>query len=339
MAHLQRKSQQRLRLALLALGASAAALLFAGMPDARAEHVWQGYTFNADPNTAVLLENKMIEELAEATSGDVKIVMHPGGSLSIASTNITAAVSDDVVQFADDSLYLGSVPISGVLRLPFLVHTAAEYQKIRHIVLPYITEQYAKRGVTVLCQYAYPMQVIWSRDRLVRLADLRGKKIRITAPEQGEFIKRFGGIPVTMGPPEIPSALDRGVVSGVLTATSGAGYSWRDLLKSNYRIGININDALLVVNTQRLEELPAQEQEKVRTIIGGTCDKITSGLERAETELTNKLIQAGMVVTPADPADIDNATKTMTPYWDDWAKQHGPLAGDFLTKIRAELGR
>src|SRR6266852_6310848 len=46
-----------------------------------------------------------------------------------------------------------------------------------------------------------------------------------------------GNVPI--GAPEVPSALDRGVVDGVLTANTGGGNTWKDLLKYNYRIGVN----------------------------------------------------------------------------------------------------
>jgi TRAP-type C4-dicarboxylate transport system substrate-binding protein len=43
-------------------------------------------------------------------------------------------------------------------------------------------------------------------------------KLRVAQPEQGELVRRFGGVSITMSAPEVPSALDRGVVDGIFTA-------------------------------------------------------------------------------------------------------------------------
>ena len=59
-------------------------------------------------------------------------------------------------------------------------------------------------------------------------------KLRVTSVEQGEFIRRFGGVSLTLGSPDVAAALDRGVVEGVLTASSGGGIAWHDLLKYRY---------------------------------------------------------------------------------------------------------
>ena len=55
-------------------------------------------------------------------------------------------------------------------------------------------------------------------------------KLRVAQPEQGEMVRRFGGTSVTISAPEVPAALDRGVVDGIFTAGVGA-VLWKDLLK------------------------------------------------------------------------------------------------------------
>ena len=93
---------------------------------------------------------------------------------------------------------------------------------------------------------------------------MKGQKIRVTSPEQGEFVRRFGGTPVTIGAAEVPSALDRGVVDGVFTASSGGGKIWRDLLKSSYRLGPNFFDASIAVNKTAFEKLAPAVQQAAR---------------------------------------------------------------------------
>lgn len=265
--------------------------------------------------------------------------VHLGGSLQIQATNITAAVSDNVIQIADDSLILGSVPIAGVLRLPMLIRNMAEYAKAAAVVNPYIEAAYTKKGIVVLGDYVYPIQVIWSRKKLEKLADLSGQKIRTTSPEQGEFIKRFGGVPVPIGTPEVPAALDRGVIDGALTASSGAGYIWRDLLKYNYRLGLNYNNSFVIVNKDTFDKVPPALQAKIRDIVKREAAWILNGLATEEEELTKKMSDSGLVVTEERAEDVAEAGQKLASYWDDWAKSRGGDAAAAVAKVRAVLNR
>jgi TRAP-type C4-dicarboxylate transport system substrate-binding protein len=283
--------------------------------------------------------NRMIERIEKDTEGALTIRLHLGGSLPINTTNITQAVADNVVQMGDDGYFLGNVPISGILRLPMLIHSKDEYQKAAAIMDPYINRAFEKKGILVLGQYLYPFQVPFSRRELTKLADIKGQKLRVTSPEQGEFVKRLGGAPVTIGAPEVPSALDRGVVDGVFTASSGGGNTWKDLLKYNYRLGLNYFNSVVIVNKETFDKLPSEAQGKVRQAVTDTMPWITATMEQEEDELTQKMAAGGMVVTPQRPEDVVEAQKQIAAYWDEWAKAKGPEAGEALKKVRAALGR
>ena len=161
----------------------------------------------------------------------------------------------------------------------------------------------------MLGQYLYPFQVAYSRNKLTSLADFKGQKIRVTSPEQGEFIKRLGAVPVTLGAPEVPSALDRGVVDGVLTANTGGGNTWKDLLKFNYRLGINYFNSVVIANKDRFAKLPPDVQAKVRKIVKDNMPLITSAMENDEDNLTKKFAEGGMTMTEPSQADQDEAAK------------------------------
>jgi TRAP-type transport system periplasmic protein len=309
------------------------------LPAAAAEE-WNLYVYNPVATVAAVRGmHRMIEGIEKGTGGALAIRLHLGGSLPINTTTITQAVADGVVQMGDDGYFLGNVPIGGVLRLPMLIRTEEEYRKAAAIMDPYLEKAFAKKGVVVLGQYLYPFQVPYSRKELTRLADIKGQKLRVTSPEQGEFVKRFGGAPVTLGAPDVPSALDRGVVDGVFTASSGGGNTWKDLLKYNYRIGINYFNSVLIVNKEAFDKLSPDAQGTIRKAVAETTPWITATMAQEEDELTRKMADGGMVVTPQRPEDVAAAEKAMAPYWDEWAKGKGPEAVEALKKVRAALGR
>jgi TRAP-type C4-dicarboxylate transport system substrate-binding protein len=319
---------------------SALTLLLAPGRPAFAAEKWDLYVYNAVGTVAAVKGlDTAIAQIEKETGGELSIRLHLGGSLPINTTTITQAVSDDVVQMGDDGYFLGNVPIGGVLRLPMLLRTLSDYDKAAAIMNPFLVKAFEKKGLVVLGQYLYPFQVAYSSKKLTSLADFKGQKIRVTSPEQGEFIKRLGGIPQTIGAPQVPSALDRGVVDGVLTANTGGGNIWKDLLKYNYRIGINYFNSVIIANKDRFEKLSPDTQAKVRKIIAANLPLMTKAMQDEEEDLTKKFADGGMTITRESPEEIDVAVKLIAPYWEDWAKTQGPDAIAALKQVRAAIGR
>ncbi|HYZ22722.1 MAG TPA: TRAP transporter substrate-binding protein DctP [Rhodopila sp.] len=322
------------------LGACVLLGVLAGSFGAGAAATWDCYVYNPVAKLpSVEAVNRLIEEVKAKTHGDLVINMHLGGSLPIKADNITAAVADSVIQFGDDGFATGTIPITGVLRLPLLLQTPEEMAKAMEIIRPYLDAAYAKRGIVVLAQYAYPAQVLWGRKKLTALADIKGLKLRVTSVEQGEFIREFGGVPLTMGSPDVAAALDRGVVDGALTASSGGGLTWHDLLKYRYGFPTSFVNSTYVVNRDAFEKLPSEQQAMLREAAAEQAAWATREMLRQEDEITAQFGKEGMVVTPASAQDIAEATAKLKPYWDKWAKAHGPDAVAVLAKIRAVVGR
>jgi TRAP-type transport system periplasmic protein len=306
----------------------------------QAATTWEGYVYNpvaTQPSVQAVV--RFADELKEKTKGDLTVNVHLGGSLPIKADGITAAVGDGVVQIADDGFATGTIPITGVLRLPMLIQSEAEMIKAMAIVSPYLNAAYAKRGIDVLGQYSYPVQVIWGRKKIAALDDIKGLKLRVTSVEQGEFIRRFGGVPLTLGAPDVAAALDRGVVEGALTASSGGGIAWHDLLKYRYAFPTSWVNSTFIVNKEAMDKLPADQQQIVRDAAKTWSDWATKEMDRVEDQLTAQFGKDGMTLTNATPEDIKRATDEMKSYWDPWAKAHGPDAVEALAKIRAAVGR
>ncbi len=328
----------------LVAGAAFASPTFVGMGPlsalAQSAVTWNAYTYTPAATLAPTRGlARITEEMEKASGGTFKIRVHLAGSLPIGSTDISNALSDNVVQLGDDGFFHGNLPVTGILRLPMLIGTPEEFDKAAAIMRPYFEQAYGQRSVLLLGQYYYPLQVVWSRKPLAGLGDIKGQKFRVTSPEQGEFIRRLGGTPVTLGASEVPSALDRGVVDGVLTASSGGGKIWRDLLKHNYRLGPNYFDASIAVNKGAFEKLAPALQEKLRATVAETVPWITAELRREETEVTTPLGAGGITIAEAKPGEAQEAAKLLAPYWDEWAKSRGGEAPAALAKVRAALGR
>lgn len=303
-----------------------------------ADH-WRAYTYNAVATvTAVKGLNAMLEAVQKETQAQLSVRLNLGGTLPIAATNITQAVSDNVVQMGDDAFFIGSVPVGGVVRLPMFLRTRADFERAWDIEAPYLRAEYAKKNVVLLGRYIFPENVIWSRKKLTSIADIAGQKIRVISPEQAEFIKLLGGIPVTLGTSEVAAGIDRGVIDGALTASSGYGYVWRDLLKYSYRMNVSFIDSLIIVNKDAWDKLSSENRSKVQAIVDEHTRRITAAMAAEDDDLTKKLAEGGMVVTEPTKADLVEAERRITKYWKEWGEAR-PAAQEALQKVRAAVGR
>jgi TRAP-type C4-dicarboxylate transport system substrate-binding protein len=282
---------------------------------------------------------EIVERVAKETNGGLQLKYHLGGSLTIKGTDITTAVGDNVIQIGDDGMQQGNVPITGILRLPMLITNRQEFDKALAVMKPYVDKAYDKRGSTVLSTYYFPLQIAWSSKKLTSLDDFKGQKIRATSPEQIEFLKRFGANGLTVSGAEVPSALERGVVDGVLTANAGGGKVWKDLLKYCYEIGLNYFEANIAVNKEAFAKLPANQREVLTKAIVELSPKMTEMLFAEEGEEKAKRKAEGMVQTTATPEDYKRGADRMASYWDEWAKPKGAETQEALKKVREALGR
>lgn len=300
---------------------------------------WSFYTYLPAPNAAHKRVASMLEQIEKETGGKLAIRVHMGGSLQIKTTNITAAVADNVVQMGDDSFFMGAVPMGGVLKLPLLVRSYEEFAKASEVLEPYLRTAFQKKGVVLLGKYHYPPAVLWSTKKLTSVADLKGQKLRLTATEQGEFLKLFGATGITMGTAEVAPALERGVIDGAVTASAGGGVLWKDLLKYNLRFGMTYSDSVLIANSQAFEKLPKEMQARVRKIVADAGPGMTQAMREDEESLTKQFARDGMTVSYPTPEEVADAARRMAPFWDSWAVSRAPEIKEALAKVRQVLKR
>ena len=300
---------------------------------------WNFYMHQSAPNFATSRGAKLFtEDIEKATNGELKVRLHLAGTLQINASNITQAVGENVVQIGDDLFNSGNIPVAGIPRLPMLIQSYEDFAKADAVLKPYVAKAYQEKDSTLLASYTYPLQFIWGRKKLESLDDIKGLKLRVAQPEQGEFVRRFGGTSITMSAPEVPSALDRGVVDGIFTAGVGA-VLWKDLLKYGYVLIVNVNNSYFIANTEAYNKLTPELQGKVRKVAEDTARWNQETMQKEEADSVQILTAAGYTFTKATPAENKRAVEAMTPYWDEWAKARSPDIVEALAKVRTALGR
>ena len=329
----------RLETACAAVAVTAASIVLLLPSPSDAAEQWNFYMHQSAPNFATSRGARLFtEEIEKATGGELKVRLHLAGTLQINASNITQAVGENVVQIGDDLFNSGNIQVAGIPRLPMLIQSYEDFAKADAVLVPYIEKAFAQKGSTVLASYTYPLQFMWGRKKLGSLDDIKGMKLRVAQPEQGEFVRRFGGTSITMSAPEVPSALDRGVVDGIFTAGVGA-VLWKDLLKYGYVLIVNVNNSYFIANTEAYKKLTPDLQGKLRKVAEETARWDQDTMKKEEAESVQVLRSAGYTFTNAKPQEVARAVDTMKPYWDEWAKSRGPDVVEALGKVRTALGR
>jgi TRAP-type C4-dicarboxylate transport system substrate-binding protein len=163
--------------------------------------------------------------------------------------------------------------------------------------------------------------------------------MRANSPENSEFIKRFGGIPITMATPEVASALQRGVFPAVITAAAGAGQLWVEMLRFMLDVGPSYTVSFVLVGKPSFDELTLDQQKALRTAVSEETAGVSGKMRKQNDELLAKFVTGGFKIAPGSAAQEKQVVDTMRPYWTEWAKRRGDAAATALKTAQQALGK
>jgi TRAP-type C4-dicarboxylate transport system substrate-binding protein len=133
----------------------------------------------------------------------------------------------------------GDVPLLDMADLAGLNPTIGQARQVAEALMPELNRQLERVGVRLIAMAPYPAQVLFCRDRVNSLAELRGKRIRTGGGSINDFVAAVGGQAVGIGFPEVYGALERGVVDCAITGTgSGNGARWYEVTTHMYTLPV-----------------------------------------------------------------------------------------------------
>lgn len=141
-----------------------------------------------------------------------------------------------------------------------------------------------KHSIEPLAIYVYPAQVVFCQKSLTRLADLAGRKIRVSSVSQADFIRALGAEPVHAGFSQIVPSLKAGQVECAITGTMSGNTIGLDHLTSYlYAMPLTWGLAVFAANRAAWEGLPQplrallrQELPKLEAAIWEESERDTS---------------------------------------------------------------
>ena len=216
---------------------------------------------------------------------------------------------------------------------------------------PYLESLLRDRfGVEVLALYVYPAQVTFCTKALTGLADLNGRRVRVSNSSQADMVTALGGTPVQTGFTEIVSNVRNGNIDCAITGTmSGNAIGLHQVTHFIHALPIAWGVAAFIANGSAWNALPADLRAILRKELPVLEQAIwaESARETGEGIACNAGTSAcitgrkgTMTVVAATPADerrrVELLTSKILPGWIErcgpqcvkvWQSTIGPVSG------------
>ena len=215
---------------------------------------------------------KLADDLAKETNGEVKIKIYPAGALGKGPVE---QYQRAVRRIAEISYglpgYTSSVfPKTLLIELPGVTQGHQDATKKLWKVMDTHLRKEFKRTVP-LALFVTPPAVLMMRDKAVRsLADLKGLKIRASSKSAAAILTAYGATPVQMPATKVYTSMSTGVVDGALMGT-GSLLIFK-LIEPTKFVTMGLPEMpttlFMVMNEQALKELSPKNQAAVKKLTG-----------------------------------------------------------------------
>ncbi|MBE9399700.1 TRAP transporter substrate-binding protein DctP [Pontibacterium sp. N1Y112] len=167
--------------------------------------------------------------------------------------------------------------------------------------------------------------------------DAQGIKIRVPPIPIGiERFKSFGFTPVPMPFSELYTALQLGTIDARGTAPSVEIWQMRDVIEAYILTKDYFEHAFWVVNKSWLEELPADERQKLLSAADATMAKVWDEAQAIDEGFLNKVRDSGVKVVELSPEDMSKAKKIL--YAEEWPFMEKTVGPEIMTMMRDIAG-
>ena len=162
------------------------------------------------------------KELPRLTQGRYSAEIAPFDRAGVPGTEMLRLIQLGVVPFGTALLsnISAQYPEYAAPDLAGLNPDMATLKKTLAAFRPYLEKSLRERhGVEVLAVYVYPAQVLFCKRPLASLADLQGRRVRVSSATQADFMGALGAIPVLVGFAQLLPNMASGNTECAITGT------------------------------------------------------------------------------------------------------------------------
>jgi len=213
---------------------------------------------------------------AQRSNGRIQVTLSTHAERNLAGNEIVRLVRSGQVEIGAGTLTTlsGDVPILDGVDLAGLAPDIRDAQRIAEAIIPAANRDLERFGTRLVALYPFPAQVVFCRAAFTSLADLRGRRIRTFGNSLVDFFTALGAQPVSIGFPEVYSALERGVVDCAITGSgSGAAARWPEVTTHISNLPVSWAVAGYLVNLNWWNRLDPQVRAFMEATMKEVSDK------------------------------------------------------------------
>jgi TRAP-type C4-dicarboxylate transport system substrate-binding protein len=293
------------------------------------------------------------EGLTARSNGRIEVQLSTHAERNLSGTELVRLVRSGQADIGASTLTTlsGDVPILDGVDLAGLAPDIGTAKKIAEAMLPVVNKDLERFGARLMVIYPFPAQVVWCRAPFTSLADLKGRKIRTFGNSLVDFFTALGAQPVSIGFPEVYSALERGVVDCAITGTgSGVSARWPEVTTHVSNLAVSWALAGYMVNVAWWNRLDPQVRAAVEAALAevnekqwdlgaaATRDGLDCATGKAEACKIHTLATRPVTEVPATEADRvamrEILDKSVLP---GFVKRCGARCGEVFNQVIAPL--
>jgi len=163
--------------------------------------------------------------IAEVTQRQIVGEIKPQTSLDLSGAEIMRLIKNGVFDFAF-GLPGYVAPESAIFEgadLSSLVQDIAVQRQVASAYFPTLARAFdEKYNAKLMTLYPFPSQMIWCKNEINSITDLRGKKVRVYLSTLSDFVESVGAIPVNAPFKDVVEGLEAGTIDCAITGTMSA---------------------------------------------------------------------------------------------------------------------
>jgi TRAP-type C4-dicarboxylate transport system substrate-binding protein len=216
------------------------------------------------------------EQLVQRSGGRIEVQLSTHAERNLSGTELVRLVRSGQADIAAATLTTlsGDVPILDGVDLAGLAPEIGAARRIAEAMLPVVNRDLERFGARLMVIYPFPAQVVFCRQPFTSFSDLRGRKVRTFGNSLVDFFTAWGAQPVSIGFPEVYSALERGVVDCAITGSgSGVAARWPEVTTHVSNLPVSWALAGYMVNLAWWNRLDPQVRSFVEAALREVNDK------------------------------------------------------------------
>jgi TRAP-type C4-dicarboxylate transport system substrate-binding protein len=292
--------------------------------------------------------------IEQDSGGMVKLQIFPGGTLGAAGRDpgaqlklVTDGIAD--IAFIIPSTTPGRFPDDNLFGLPVSDNAAEGSLTFWRLHQQGLMRGYQDKSFYVIGLIVNPPNMLHSKQPIVRLEDMKGKRIQASGTEQQELVRALGATPVgTVTVRDAAEAISRGVIDGTPKDWL-AMHSFRisDAAPHHVNLPMGASTIMFAMNRAKYDSLPEKARAAIDKHSGEQFVRITGQMFDAYTLKDYQKTLADkkhtvVELAPAEKARWDKSMDGVTESWRNKDKVNETLWQAFLktrADVRSELGK